>query len=100
MRSVTSADVCFKYIADKPGLFVDIDTGKTVGEHQGFHKWTLGQRSRIQGVSEAYYICKKSTDNNVIYVVCVVEFCLKLIEVVSICRPRVQTIQHFTQTNS
>ncbi|CAG9765644.1 unnamed protein product [Ceutorhynchus assimilis] len=61
-------DFIEEYIPDKPGKFVDIDTGQIVGEHKGIHKWTLGQRSRLPGLPEAYFTCKKNAEDNIIYV--------------------------------
>lgn len=46
-----------KYIDDRPGLFIDVDTGKVLGEHNGVHQFTLGQRCRIGGCPGAYYVC-------------------------------------------
>lgn len=57
-----------EYISDKSGDFVDIDTGKVVGKHEGIHKWTLGQRTRISGVPVAYFVGRKDVENNIIYV--------------------------------
>lgn len=59
----------FQYVENKPGKFVDIDTGLQVGEHNGIHQWTLGQRSRIAGVPQGYYIAEKDVSTNTIYVV-------------------------------
>uniref|UniRef100_A0A6P7GR48 tRNA-5-taurinomethyluridine 2-sulfurtransferase n=1 Tax=Diabrotica virgifera virgifera TaxID=50390 RepID=A0A6P7GR48_DIAVI len=61
-------DFIREYISDKPGNFVDIDTGQIVGHHNGIHQWTLGQRSRISGVPEAYFIARKDVERNIIYV--------------------------------
>ena len=65
-----------EYSAPKPGPFVDIETGKTVGEHQGLHFWTAGQRIRLgkQGPqlgnrnSERGYIVSKDVETQTIYV--------------------------------
>ncbi|ERL95676.1 hypothetical protein D910_00106, partial [Dendroctonus ponderosae] len=57
------------YIPDKPGQFVDLDTAEIVGEHTGIHKWTLGQRSRLESLPEPFFICGKNVENNIIYVV-------------------------------
>ncbi|XP_066143682.1 mitochondrial tRNA-specific 2-thiouridylase 1 [Euwallacea fornicatus] len=62
-------DFIKEYIEDKPGKFIDIDTGQVVGEHQGIHQWTLGQRSRVHGIPEPYFICQKNVKENIIYVV-------------------------------
>ncbi|XP_044747339.1 mitochondrial tRNA-specific 2-thiouridylase 1 [Coccinella septempunctata] len=57
-------DFIGEYIQDKPGDFIDIDTGKIVGQHKGLHQWTLGQRTRISGLARAYFTARKHLDNN------------------------------------
>ncbi|CAH1117218.1 unnamed protein product [Phaedon cochleariae] len=57
-----------EYISDKPGNFVDIDTGKIVGQHKGVHQWTLGQRTKLPGLPMAYFIARKDVKNNIAYV--------------------------------
>lgn len=59
----------YQYIPDNPGDFVNIDTGQVIGKHEGIHKWTIGQRSKISGLSEAHYIALKLPQENVIAVV-------------------------------
>jgi tRNA-5-taurinomethyluridine 2-sulfurtransferase len=56
------------YVEDKPGDFVDIDTGKVVGGHIGLHHWTLGQRCNISGVVKAFFVHKKDVKSSTIYV--------------------------------
>lgn len=58
-----------EYIEDKPGDFIDLDTGLVVGKHNGFHHWTVGQGCRISGMDHAYFVLRKQLKNNVIYVV-------------------------------
>lgn len=41
-----------EYIQKKPGHFIDIDSGKIVGEHQGLPFYTLGQGANIGGLPE------------------------------------------------
>lgn len=62
---------CFslQYIQTKKGLFIDIDTGTVVGEHNGLHKWTVGQRCCLANWKDAYFIFKKDLNTNNIYVV-------------------------------
>ncbi|KAK9745436.1 Aminomethyltransferase beta-barrel domain [Popillia japonica] len=61
-------DFISEYVQNKPGKFVDVDTGLVVGEHNGIHHWTLGQRSRIAGVADSYFIANKDVTSNTIYV--------------------------------
>ncbi|KAK2576050.1 hypothetical protein KPH14_007391 [Odynerus spinipes] len=58
-----------EYIESKSGDFVDLDSGKVVGKHQGIHCWTIGQRCRVSGSSCAYFVFHKDHQTNIITVV-------------------------------
>ncbi|KAA0200322.1 hypothetical protein HAZT_HAZT006308 [Hyalella azteca] len=70
-----STGICFigkrnfqKFISqDRPGRMVDIDTGVVVGDHQGRHHWTLGQRCHLEAITK-YYVANKLQDSNDILV--------------------------------
>ncbi|KAL4227040.1 hypothetical protein ACF0H5_015016 [Mactra antiquata] len=62
-------DFLEEYIDPQPGDFIDLETGNIVGRHNGIHNWTVGQRSLIAGLAEAFYIADKDIHNNNIYVV-------------------------------
>lgn len=62
-------DFISEYIPDKPGNFVDLDSGQVVGQHKGFHHWTVGQRIRVGGLDNSYFIYQKHTTTNDIIVV-------------------------------
>lgn len=75
-----SAGICFigrrnfqdfmsDYVKPIPGNFVDLDSGKIVGKHNGVHLWTIGQRVLIGGLNIAYFVLNKITDSSDIYVV-------------------------------
>lgn len=56
------------YIASPPGDMVD-ESGRVVGQHRGLHSLTVGQRARIAGASEKFYVARKDTKHNRIVVV-------------------------------
>lgn len=56
------------YISSKPGDFIDIDTGKVVGRHEGFHQWTVGQRCRLHSFLKPYFVAAKNETTNSILV--------------------------------
>lgn len=58
-----------EYIDDKPGKFIDLDTGIVVGEHKGIHYWTIGQRCKIAGWNPPYFVFRKDIESNNILVV-------------------------------
>ncbi|CAG9100707.1 unnamed protein product [Plutella xylostella] len=62
-------DFIAEYIQVKKGLLIDIDTGQVVGEHNGFHNWTIGQRCCLENYKDAYFIFQKDLESNNIFVV-------------------------------
>jgi tRNA-specific 2-thiouridylase len=63
-----------RFIEPAPGPIVTLD-GATVGEHQGLHRYTLGQRRGIgiggveQRPEDAWYVADKRSDHNELVVV-------------------------------
>lgn len=51
-----------EYIGENAGDFVDIETGKIIGRHNGIHNFTLGQNIKICGCREKMYITRKMPD--------------------------------------
>lgn len=57
-----------QFIADKPGNFVDMDSGKVLAKHQGIHYWTLGQRTGLWDLNKNF-VCRKDPTTQTIYTV-------------------------------
>ncbi|KAH8387362.1 hypothetical protein KR093_006594 [Drosophila rubida] len=57
-----------EYITSKPGHFVDVDSGAVVGNHEGIHQWTVGQRCRLSSYLQPYFVARKDPASNSIYV--------------------------------
>lgn len=78
-HSKESQDICFvldgqaNYMAGvfgkRPGPIVDADTGQTLGEHDGYYQFTIGQRKGI-GVATGrpVYVVKIDPDTNTVYI--------------------------------
>ena len=61
-------DFLRQYFGEKPGDFIDVNTGKVVGQHKGYYYHTLGQR-RGTGLGEGpWYVVKKDAKKNIVYV--------------------------------
>uniref|UniRef100_A0A672P0L4 Mitochondrial tRNA-specific 2-thiouridylase 1 n=1 Tax=Sinocyclocheilus grahami TaxID=75366 RepID=A0A672P0L4_SINGR len=60
-RNVTLIHVKFvlKYIEPKPGNFVSVEDGKIMGQHKGWFTLTLGQRARIGGQVDPWFVVDK-----------------------------------------
>lgn len=78
--SKESQDICFikntttkKYLnnffGSKKGNFIDISTGKVLGEHNGFWQYTIGQRKGIGiAASEPLYVAKIDAQTNTVFI--------------------------------
>jgi len=57
-----------QYIPASPGLFVDIESGTTMGQHPGFSHFTMGQGACIGGQKTKWYVCGKNRETKTIFV--------------------------------
>ncbi|VDP12977.1 unnamed protein product [Soboliphyme baturini] len=57
-----------KYIAEKPGKIIDVDSGQIISEHKGIHYFTMGQRVKLPGQRNAHFVAKLSAKDNIVYV--------------------------------
>ncbi|XP_045147796.1 mitochondrial tRNA-specific 2-thiouridylase 1 isoform X5 [Echinops telfairi] len=48
-----------QYLQPRPGNFISIEDNKVLGKHQGWFLYTLGQRARIGGLKEPWYVVEK-----------------------------------------
>eukprot|EP01138_Halocafeteria_seosinensis_P003175 gb/GECG01003249.1/.p1 GENE.gb/GECG01003249.1/~~gb/GECG01003249.1/.p1 ORF type:complete len:456 (+),score=38.42 gb/GECG01003249.1/:1-1368(+) len=56
------------YVHLTPGKFIDIDSGKPMGDHEGVELYTEGQSARISGASCKYFVSFKDLNEGNIYV--------------------------------
>ncbi|TSK13168.1 Mitochondrial tRNA-specific 2-thiouridylase 1 [Bagarius yarrelli] len=57
-----------EYLEPKPGHFVSIEDGKIMGTHKGWFTFTLGQRARIGGQKDAWFVVDKDTTTGEIFI--------------------------------
>uniref|UniRef100_A0A673J1M3 tRNA-5-taurinomethyluridine 2-sulfurtransferase n=1 Tax=Sinocyclocheilus rhinocerous TaxID=307959 RepID=A0A673J1M3_9TELE len=57
-----------EYIERKPGSFVSIDDGKIMGQHKGWFTLTLGQRARIGGQVDPWFVVDKDITTGDVFV--------------------------------
>ncbi len=63
-------DFIRKYLGEKEGKIVELETGKVLGKHKGFWFHTIGQRKGLGLSGGPWYVVKKDVDENVVYVSC------------------------------
>jgi len=58
-----------QYVTQEPGPIIDVQTGATLGQHDGAIFYTLGQRHGLElGGGLPYYVVGKDMDKNEVYV--------------------------------
>lgn len=68
LGKVNYNDFLRRYVGEKEGKIVELETGKILGTHKGFWFHTIGQRKGL-GLSQGpWFVVKKATNENVIYV--------------------------------
>lgn len=56
------------YLGIKSGEILEYETGKKLGEHEGFWYYTIGQRKGIRLSGGPWFVVKKNIRKNIIYV--------------------------------
>ncbi|KAJ6666440.1 hypothetical protein lerEdw1_000715 [Lerista edwardsae] len=57
-----------EYLEPRPGNFVSIEDDKVIGTHQGWFLYTFGQRARIGGLREAWFVVDKNIASGDVFV--------------------------------
>ena len=61
-------DFIRRYLGERPGDIVELETGKILGRHRGFWFHTIGQRKGLYLSGGPWFVIKKDIDTNTIYV--------------------------------
>lgn len=56
-----------RFLGEKEGPIVELETGKILGKHQGFWFHTIGQRRGLGLAGGPWYVVKKDIENNIVY---------------------------------
>lgn len=62
------SDFVKHYLGEKKGDIIEFETGEKLGEHNGFWYYTIGQRRNIGLGGGPWFVVKKDTDKNIIYI--------------------------------
>ncbi len=68
LGKINYSDFIRKYVGEKPGEIIELETGKVLGEHRGFWFHTIGQRRGLRLGGGPWFVVKKDIDKNIIYV--------------------------------
>lgn len=61
-------DFIRRYLGEKKGKIVELETGKIIGQHDGYWFHTIGQRRGLGLGGGPWFVIKKDVDENIIYV--------------------------------
>lgn len=61
-------DFIRRYLGEKEGKIVELETGKVLGTHKGYWFHTIGQRKGLFLSGGPWFVVKKDMDENVLYV--------------------------------
>jgi len=61
-------DFIRRYAGEKEGKIIELETGKVLGTHKGFWFHTIGQRKGLGLSHGPWFVVKKDTDENIVYV--------------------------------
>ncbi|XP_069855925.1 mitochondrial tRNA-specific 2-thiouridylase 1 isoform X3 [Dipodomys merriami] len=50
-----------QYLQPRPGKFVSVEDNKVLGTHKGWFLYTLGQRAKISGMREPWFVVEKDS---------------------------------------
>jgi len=61
-------DFIRRYLGEKEGKIVELETGKILGTHKGYWFHTIGQRKGLGLSGGPWFVVKKSVEENILYV--------------------------------
>lgn len=61
-------DFIRRFLGERPGLVVEMETGKIIGQHRGYWFHTIGQRKGLGLGGGPWFVVDKNVEENIIYV--------------------------------
>ena len=68
LGKVNYNDFIKRYLGEKKGQIVELETGNILGSHKGFWFHTIGQRKGLGLSGGPWFVIKKDVNRNIIYV--------------------------------
>ncbi len=68
LGKISFHDFVKAHLGVRPGVFVEQETGKELGTHEGFYFYTIGQRHGISVNNGPWYVCGKDVARNIVYI--------------------------------
>ena len=67
LGKVNYNDFIRRYLGERPGPIVELESGRVLGQHHGYWFHTLGQRKGLNLSGGPWYVVKKDIPANIIY---------------------------------
>ncbi len=61
-------DFLKRFLGEKKGPIIELESGKKLGEHKGFWYYTIGQRHGLGLPLGPWFVVKKNAEENIVYV--------------------------------
>jgi tRNA-5-taurinomethyluridine 2-sulfurtransferase len=68
LGKIKFSDFIKHHLGTQKGDLIEAETGKKIGEHEGFWYYTVGQRKGIGLSGGPWYVVKKDTEKNTVYI--------------------------------
>ncbi len=68
LGKIKFSDFIKHHLKEREGDLIEFETGKVVGKHEGFWYYTVGQRKGIGLSGGPWYVVKKDTVKNIVYI--------------------------------
>lgn len=68
LGKISFHDFVKAHLGVRPGVFVEQETGRELGTHEGFYFYTIGQRHGISVTNGPWYVCGKDVEKNIVYI--------------------------------
>lgn len=68
LGKISFVDFIKHHLGEKKGKFIEKETDKVLGEHNGAYFYTIGQRKGINLGGGPWYVCEKNIKKNIVYI--------------------------------
>lgn len=68
LGKINYSDFIKRYVGEKPGKIIELETSKILGNHRGVWFHTIGQRKGLGLGGGPWFVVKKDLENNIVYV--------------------------------
>jgi tRNA-specific 2-thiouridylase len=68
LGKIKFSDFIKHHLGDKPGEIIDLETGRTLGTHNGYYYYTIGQRSGLKLGGGPWYVVEKDVQKNIVFI--------------------------------